>query len=65
MPEILKKSPKIEDQFRAIQIFKTMRSEFYFRLGKGNSAESSQSKFIVPIYLKYSCLKGKGSSAFI
>ena len=46
------------------QIFKTMRKVFYFRLGIGNSFENFQSKFIVPRYLKYSCLKGQGYSCF-
>ena len=46
------------------QIFKTMRNVLYFRLGKGNSFENFQSKFIVPRYLKYSCLKSQGYSYF-
>ena len=56
MPEILKKLQKPGKQ--PFQIFKTTKRVFYFRLGIGKSVKSFQSKFIVPRYPKYSCLKG-------
>ena len=58
MPEVLKKSSKQGINLQPFQIFKTMRNVFYFRLGIGNSAESFQSKLIVPRYLKHSLSQG-------
>ena len=50
------KSSKIRQKqgidFQPLQIFKTMWSVFYFRLGIGNSVKSFQKKFIVPRYLR-------------
>ena len=46
------------------QIFKTMRRVLHFKLRISSSVESFQSKFIIPRYLKQSCLKGKGHSCF-
>ena len=44
------------------RVFKTIRSVFYFKLGIGHSVESFQTKFLVPRYLIYSCLKRQGYS---
>ena len=52
MPEILKKPSKRGINLQLFHIFKAMMSVFYFRLGLGNFAESFQSKFIVPRYLR-------------
>ena len=64
MPEILKRSSKQGFNLQPFQIFKTMWSVFYFRLGIGNSVEGFQNEFIVPRYLRYSCLKGQGYFCF-
>ena len=64
MPEIFKKSSKKGINLQPFQIFKTMWSVFYFRLGIGNSVESLQNEFIVPRYLKHSHVKGQGYFCF-
>ena len=51
----LKSSKSLQKQgidLQPFQIFKTMRSVFYFKLGIGNSVRSFQRKFKVPRYLK-------------
>ena len=52
MPEILEKSSKTGVNLQPLQIFKTMWSVLYFRVGIGNSVKSFQRKFIVPRYLR-------------
>ena len=48
MPAILKKSSKHWINLQPFQIFETMWSTFYLRLGIGNSVKSFQRKSIVP-----------------
>ena len=64
MPEILKKSSKTGDRFTAISDLQNNVERVYFKLGIGNSVESFQNKFIVPRYLRHSCLKGQGYFCF-
>ena len=59
-----KSRQKQGNDLQPFQIFKTMWSVFNFRLGIGNSVESFQNEFIVPRYLRYSCLKGQGYFCF-
>ena len=64
MLETFKKSSKTGDRFTAISDLQNKEERVYFKLGIVNSVDSFQSKFIVPRYLKYSCLKGQGYSCF-
>ena len=62
---ILKKSSKKGDRFTATSDLRNNEDAFYFELGIGtDSIKSFQSKFIVPRYLEYSCIKGQGHSCF-
>ena len=63
--KILKKSSKQEIELQPCQIFKTIRSMYYFKLGMGNSAESFQSKFIVCRYLNILVSRDKDTSVFL
>ena len=58
MLEILKKSSKKQ------RIDQNNEEDIYFKLGKSHSVESFQSKFMIPRFLKYPCLKGQGYSCF-
>ena len=58
-----KKSSKTGDRFTAISDLQK-NEEFFISGWELVAVESFQNKFIVPRFLKYSCLKGSGNFYF-
>ena len=64
MPEIFKNSSKTGDQFTAISDLHNNVERVLLQVGNRHSVEGFQNEFIVPRYLRHSCLKGQGYFCF-